>query len=116
MKLSDRNNQLPIYDIKNYERSFLDGTQMLIDEDKKDIPYVIHRMRRSRKDSELYDDRSYIYNENENGNKTLNDNQIMYIKSLAVKFKMEYNYNDGIHCVYKFEIDFGDAFNNLKSN
>lgn len=116
MKLSERHNQLPIYDIKDYERSFLDGNQMFIDEDKKDIPYVIHRMRRSKTDSELYDDRSYIYNENESDNKTLNHNQIEYIKSLAVKFKMEYDYNNGIHSVYKFELDFGNTFNNLKSN
>lgn len=109
MKLRDRGNELPIHDIKDYERKFLNSELQFKDQDKKQIPYVIHRMRRSKTNSELYDDRNYIYNENESNNDILNPNQVDYIKKMADVLELEYNYDNGIHYVYRFSLS--DMFN-----
>lgn len=104
MKLGERGNQLPIHNIKDYERNILNSSIEFIEQDKKDIPYVIHRMRKSKTDSELYDDRNYIYNENEGNNLKLNQNQVDYIKKMAFDLGLEYDFSKGIHYIYKFEL------------
>lgn len=104
MKVTERGNELPIIEIKNYERNILKNDVLFTEQDKKDIPYVIHRMRRSKLDSELHDDRNYVYSENEGNNMKLKANQIEYIKTMASKLNLEYNFYDGIHYVYKFSL------------
>ncbi|MCG8226392.1 hypothetical protein [Tenacibaculum finnmarkense] len=108
MKLYETPNQLPIHDIKDYERKNLIYTT----KEKREISYVIERMRCSKSDSELFDSRKYIYNENEKNNMKLNKNQISYIKKLASDLKhlgLEYDFTNGIHYVYKFSL--GEIFN-----
>lgn len=104
MNKYERGNELPIHDIKDYERNILMKDVLFSEQDKNDIPYVIYRMRKSRTDSELFDDRNYIYNENESNNMRLKENQIKYIKTMASKLDLEYDFMNGIHFVYKFSL------------
>lgn len=107
----NRGNELPIHDIKNYERSIIASYNLFSVNDKNEINYVLHRMRRSKTDSELYDSRKYIYNENEPECKSLNKNQVKFLEKMASDLDLEYLYHEDIriHALYKF--DFSDISN-----
>lgn len=105
MKIGDeRANKLPMHDIKAYTYKWLAEHQLMdvlsSEVEKNEIGHLIYRLRRSKRNAELYDDEVYIYE----GGSELTGKQIIFLKEMANDLNLIYDYVNGYHCLYKMDL------------